>query len=183
MSTVTAPPPLAHHRAAWKWSLALGGCLLALGLAGITISTLMELTSVLVFGPLLLVSSLIQLLIAFFAVPGKETRLHFTAAGLEALLGFYLMMNPLHRLVGVVIVVGLFLVVGGLVRLARSMVSKSRGRGWIALAGVVSLLLGLSVWAGWPDARLWFVGLCIAVDILCHGLSWSALALAERSPP
>ena len=44
------------------------------------------------------------------------------------------------------------------------------------------MLLGVSVWMGWPLARPWFVGLCIAIDFLCHGVTWSALALAERKP-
>ena len=34
--------------------------------------------------------------------------------------------------------------------------------------------------AGEAAGGLWLVGLCIAVDLLCHGVSWSALALAER---
>ena len=50
------------------------------------------------------------------------------------------------------------------------------------MTGAVALLLDVSVWMGWPVARPWFVGLCIAVDFLCHGVSWSALALAERKP-
>jgi hypothetical protein len=44
------------------------------------------------------------------------------------------------------------------------------------------VLLGISVWIGWPVDKLWFVGLCIAIDFLCHGLSWSALALTEGKP-
>jgi uncharacterized membrane protein HdeD (DUF308 family) len=48
------------------------------------------------------------------------------------------------------------------------------------MAGVVALLVGICVWLGRPVERLWLVGLFITIDFICHGLSWSALALAER---
>ena len=50
------------------------------------------------------------------------------------------------------------------------------------MAGVAALLLAVSVSIGWPDAGAWFVGLCIALDLIFHGLSWSALAWTERNP-
>jgi len=49
------------------------------------------------------------------------------------------------------------------------------------MAGVVALLLGISIWTGWPTSSLWFVGLCIAVDFICHGISWLGIAAAEKN--
>jgi uncharacterized membrane protein HdeD (DUF308 family) len=182
MRDLATSPQATEHRARWKWFLALGLLLLLLGLAGAGASTLLEITSLLVFGPLLLCSSLIQLLTGFFAEKGKERLLHLAAAGLEAVLGFFIMAHPLQRVIGLVEVIAIFLIVLGLARLARSLAMQSRGRAWVVMTGVIALLLGISVWIGWPTSNPWFVGLCIAIDFLCHGLSWSALALAERKP-
>jgi uncharacterized membrane protein HdeD (DUF308 family) len=170
------------HRVRWKWFLALGAILLALGIAGVSVATLLEMTSLLVFGPLLLVSSIMQLLTASFAENRKESLLHFAAAGLEFVLGMFILAHPLHRVVSLIAVVAIFLIVSGLVRLARSLTAQSRGRGWAIMTGVIALLLGLSVWSGWPTNKVWFVGLCIAIDFVCHGVTWSALALMERKP-
>jgi uncharacterized membrane protein HdeD (DUF308 family) len=41
---------------------------------------------------------------------------------------------------------------------------------------------GIYVWLNLPVSGLWFVGLCIALDFICHGVSWSAVALAEEKP-
>lgn len=182
MAQLTTAPPQKEHTVRWKWFLALGIGLLLLGLTGAGASTLLELTSLLVFGPLLLASSLIQFLTAFFAGKGKENVLHMIAAGLEAVLGFFIMANPLQNVVSVIALIAIFLIVVGIVRLARSLALQSHGRAWVVLTGVLALLLGMSVWIGWPIDKLWFVGLCIAVDFLCHGLCWSAVALAERKP-
>jgi uncharacterized membrane protein HdeD (DUF308 family) len=184
MTELIAFSPVTQHRARWKWFLAVGAFLLVLGTAGIGISTLLELTSALLFGPMLLASSLLQFLTAFFAEKGKERRLHLAAAAPEPVLGFLVMVQPLHKVVDLIASIAIFLMVGGLARLAHSLATQSRDRAWIVMTAVIALLLGIAVWIGWPVAKLWFVvGLCIAVDFLCHGFSWSALALAERRAP
>ncbi len=170
------------HRAGWKWLLVLGVLLLVLGVAGVSVATLLELTSVLVFGPLLLASGIIQLLNALGGETRKDRFLHLIAAGLDAVLGFFIIMNPLERVVSLIVLIAIFLIVGGLLRLASSLATESRGRVWTLMTGVIALLLGISVWIGGPGAKLSFVGLCIAVDFVCQGVSWSALALAERKP-
>jgi uncharacterized membrane protein HdeD (DUF308 family) len=170
------------RRNRWMWFLGLGALLLVLGMAGVGVTTLLEFTTFLVFVPMLLASSILQLLTCFFAEEGKEALLHFFAAGVELALGIFLMAHPFQRVVGPIAVIAVFLIVSGLVRLARSLMIKSRGRGWVVISGIVTLLLGIFVWIEWPISKLWFVGLCIALDFICRGTAWSVLALAERKP-
>jgi uncharacterized membrane protein HdeD (DUF308 family) len=182
MTTLTTTSPGTEHSARRRWFLALGVVLLLLGLAGGGASTLMEFTSLLVFGPLLLASSGIQLMTAFFAEKGKDRLLHYGAAVLEMVLGFFVMAQPSQGVVSLLAWVAILMIASGVVRLARSFATPARGRVWTALAGVIALLLGLVVWIRWPVADLWLVGSCIAVDFACHGVSWVAIAAAERKP-
>jgi len=177
----TAAPPTERH-GHWKWFLALGACLVALGLTGTGAASLLALTSVLLFGPLLLASAFIQLLTAFCAEQGKEALLHFLAAGLEGVLGFLVIARPFESVVSLVVLIAVFLVAIGLARLALALVAKSRRRGWVAVTGVVAILLGVSVWLGGPAVAVWFVGLCIALDFLCHGFSWALVGPMGRKP-
>jgi uncharacterized membrane protein HdeD (DUF308 family) len=179
MALLTSPPTT-EHRNRWKWFLALGLILLVLGTAAAGVSRVLELASLLVFGPLLLTSSALQLMTAFIAEKRKERLLHFGAAALEAFLGFYVMANPFENVVSLVAVVAVFFLVIGLARLARSLATRSRGRALAVVTGMVALLLGISLWVGWPTRAFWFVGLCVGIDLLVDGLSWSALALVER---
>jgi uncharacterized membrane protein HdeD (DUF308 family) len=150
-------------RSRWKWFLGLGVLLVLLGLAGAGATTLLELASVLVFGPMLLASSILQLLMAFFAgpqpvpnqhcqeksnlegrrddpsptrkwlaswpVPTKESMIHYMDAGLEAVLGFLIMAHPLAAVTDLTVLVAVFLMLRGLVRLIRSSITHS----WSAL--------------------------------------------------
>jgi uncharacterized membrane protein HdeD (DUF308 family) len=182
MSGLTTPQQVTEHRNRWKWLLALGALLAILGVAGATVASLLEATSFLIFGPLLLTSSIMQLFTAILTEKGTERRLHLLAAGVEAIFGFAVMAIPPQHLTGLVAAIAIFLTLGGLVRVIRSVATRSRGRAWIMATGVVALLLGLAVGIGGPVGKLSFVGLCIALDLVFHGVSWSALALMERKP-
>lgn len=179
MARLTMSAQATDRRMCRKWLLALGVVLLLLGLASTGATALLSLPSLLVFGPLLLASSLLQLLTAFIAGTGPGRFLHYAAAGLEALLGFLIMAHLVAPLTDLVVVVAAFLMVIGLGRMARCLVTHSPGRAWAFMAGVAALLLGICVWLQLPISAAWFVGLCIALDFLCHGVSWSAVALAE----
>jgi uncharacterized membrane protein HdeD (DUF308 family) len=179
MTEAKNPSQLPQQRQRWIWFLVLGAILLVLGLAGISMATVLEWTSLLVFGPLLLASSLIQFMVAIFAEKGKDNLLHFVAAGLEAILGLLFIVHPLEKVASLIALVAIFLMVIGLARLARPLMAQSRNRGWRAFAGIVALLLGISLLIGWPAAKLWIVGLFIGIDFICHGISWAVPALMQ----
>jgi uncharacterized membrane protein HdeD (DUF308 family) len=180
MTELTPSMQASEQRARWAWFLAVGVTLVLLGLAASGAVAVLELSSFLVFGPLLLASSFIQLLAAFLSEKGRDLLLHGAAAGLEMILGFFIWAHPLRGVVTLTTWIAIFLIAIGLARLARSHVTRLGGRGWTAMAGVIAVVLGICVWTELPIAGMWFVGLCIGVDFICHGVSWSALALAER---
>jgi uncharacterized membrane protein HdeD (DUF308 family) len=182
MTTQHATPPGVDPHTRRKRFLALGVLLLILGAAAAGATTLLELTSMLVFGPIRLAAAVIQIVVAFLAETRKEAILHLAASGIEALFGFCVMAQPLQAAVSLAVLAAAFLLLSAAARLIRSLVSPTPGRGWFAMAGIAALLLAGSLSVGWPNAGPWFVGLCIALDLLCHGLSWSALAWAERNP-
>jgi uncharacterized membrane protein HdeD (DUF308 family) len=162
--------------------LVLGLILLLLGAAGVSLALVLDLASLLVFGPLLLASGIAQGLVGFIAVKGRESLLHLLAGGIEGCLGLWLLSAPPETAGSVVALIATVLIVGGLIRLARWLISRDRGRAWILLTGAVALLLALAVWVGGAAVQWWFIGTCLAVDFLCHGASWSLVALAERKP-
>lgn len=125
---------------------------------------------------------LIQVVAGLLAEKRRDTILHLAASGLEAALGFWVLAHPLERVIDLVVVVAIFLLVGGLMRLGQSLATRSPDRGWTATAGLIALVMGICVWLRWPDSQWWFVGLCIAIDFLLRGMSFSVLALAERKP-
>ena len=181
MVELANPTPTAEHSSRWKWFLALGTILMLIGIAGGSVAGFMQLTSLLVFGPMLLGSGVLQVLVAFFSERRKEFLLHLAAAGLEVALGFFIMANPLDQIIDLITLIAIFLIVIGLARLARSLVAQSGRGAWALVAGAIALVLGICVWIGGPAAKLGIVGACIAADFFFHGASWFAVALRERN--
>ena len=72
MAQSTISSPTTEHRARRRWFQALGAFLFVLRTAGIGVAALPEATAALVFGPLILASSLFQLATAFLAEKARK---------------------------------------------------------------------------------------------------------------
>ena len=73
----------------------------------------------------------------------------------------------------------MFFMIGGLFRIVTSLVTRLPHRGWVALSGIVTLLLGLFIWRQLPGAAVWVIGTFVGVDMMLIG-SWVMVALAAR---
>jgi uncharacterized membrane protein HdeD (DUF308 family) len=52
--------------------------------------------------------------------------------------------------------------------------------GWVALSGLISILLGVMLWNAWPFAGLWFIGFCVGLDLIVEGMGWITLSLRGK---
>lgn len=43
--------------------------------------------------------------------------------------------------------------------------------GWVLASGIVSVLLGATVLAGWPVSGLWAIGLFVGIEMFVYGMS------------
>ena len=54
--------------------------------------------------------------------------------------------------------------------------------GWIALSGVITLLLGALIVFRWPVSSLYALGIFLGVDLIIAGVSWLTAGLFFRRP-
>jgi len=45
---------------------------------------------------------------------------------------------------------------------------------------LVTFTLGCLLWSQWPVSGLWFIGFCVGIDMIFHGLAWITLGLGAR---
>lgn len=55
-----------------------------------------------------------------------------------------------------------------------------RGWGWLMASGLLSLILVYLLWAQWPLAGAWAIGVFIGLDLVLSGISMIILSLATR---
>lgn len=174
---------LEEVRRHWGWHLALGTLLLVLGLVAIAYAVTTSLVSVLFFGWMLVVSGVVQGILAFRVQHWSGFFLHLLAALLEIIVGVLVISGPTQAAVGLTLLLAAYLLVGGLFRTLTALVVTLPGAGWTVLGGVISFLLGLAIWRQWPFSGLWFIGTCIGVDLVLHGAAWIVFALKARRLP
>jgi uncharacterized membrane protein HdeD (DUF308 family) len=92
--------------------------------------------------------------------------------------------NPVFAAVVLTLVLGVSLFASGAMRifLAFSMKRETPWI-WVAISGVITLLLGLLILARWPVNSVYILGLFLGIDLIFAGASWLGIGLGLRRRP
>jgi uncharacterized membrane protein HdeD (DUF308 family) len=161
------------------WFLVLGIVLVGLGVLALGDTIMVTLVSVAFLGWLLLASAIFQ---AIHWLRGREERhfLDLLAFVLDFIVGLILLSNPAAGALTLTLVLAVFFLVGGLMRIFGALSSEAPHRAWAILDGTISALLGILLWVHWPSSALWFIGFAIGVALILRGWSWIMLAMWLR---
>lgn len=165
----------------WKWFLALGIGLLLLGIVALGASVSVTLASVLLFGLLFMVSGIIQAVQAFQTRQSSGFFLHVLAGLFDLVIGVLLVTHPTVGALALTLLLAAFFLVSGLFRSIAAVSLQFLNWGWALIGGIVSLFLGVLLLVEWPESGLWFIGMCIGIDMIFHGWGWVMLASALRA--
>ncbi len=165
-------------RRRWGWFLALGIMMVVLGTIAFLIIPAATLGTVLVLGWLLVVSGIIEAIHAFRVRRWGGAVLHLIAGILGVLVGLLVVTHPVAGALAWTLLFASFFTAFGLLRLITAIRLKYPNWGWAVFDGIVSLVLGILLWAEWPWSGLWFLGLAVGVSLILRGWSYIMLALA-----
>jgi uncharacterized membrane protein HdeD (DUF308 family) len=158
----------------------MGIALILLGAAAIGSSFIATLATVQVFGILLLVGAIFQVVTALWGRNWKGFFLHLLTGVLYLVAGIFSMEDPFEAAMTLRLLVAACLLVGGVLRIVVPVIERFDGWGWVLLNGIVSLSLGTAIWRQWPLSGIWVIGLFVGVEMIFSGLSWVMLGLAVR---
>ena len=161
------------------WFLALGIVLVVLGVLALGDTIAVTLVSMVFLGWLLVISAIVQ---AFHWLRGREERhlLDLFVFVLDFVVGLILLSNPGAGALALTLVLAVFFLVGGLIRIFGALSSEAPHRAWAILDGAIAALLGILLWAHWPVSALWFIGFAIGVELILRGWAWVMLAMRLR---
>lgn len=163
--------------------LALGIAELLLGVIALGVVGMVTLVSVIFFGWLLIFSGVAHLVRAFRTRGWEGVSLHLLIGILQAAVGVLLLERPAAGAASLTLLMAALFTVSGLFRIGFAMMTRIHGWGWQVLSGLVALLLGLLITAGWPASSIWVIGTFIGIDLIFGGWSFIMIALAARSIP
>jgi uncharacterized membrane protein HdeD (DUF308 family) len=168
-------------RGKWLWVSILGGLLILIGLLALAYPGLATVETAIVFGGILIVSGVLQVSTAAWARGWGGLFLNVLVGLLYAFVGMVLIDRPLLAAKELTLLLAVFLVAAGLVRVVAALVHRFSGWGWVLLNGAVTLVLGVLVWRHWPGDGLWVIGTLVGIELLFSGWSLVMLGLAVRA--
>lgn len=168
-------------RKRWNWFLVFGIIMMILGALAIASSTFVTMVSMVFLGSLLLIGGVLQILYTFSIRNWSGFFLSLLAGILYAVVGFFLVANPAAGALSLTLLLAAFYIVGGIFRIVGSIATRFEHWGLSLFSGIVTLVLGLLIWLGWPATGLWVLGLFIGIDLLVYGAFWVMLALKARN--
>lgn len=171
---------LDEARAARGWSLGLGILLIIAGTLAVFSTFSATLATVTVLGVLLLAGAVIQLIHAFRAGRWSGFFLNLLAGILYGVAGFYMVANPMVSALTLTLFLSMFFIVIGVFRIVAAMAVRHPSWGWTLANGIISVALGAMIWAQWPEASLWFIGLFVGIELMFSGWALVMLSMALR---
>jgi uncharacterized membrane protein HdeD (DUF308 family) len=167
----------------WGWILLLGIVLICLGTIALLMTPVATVAAVLVLGWLVVASGVIEAVQAFRVHRWGGMFLHLIGGIVGILIGLLIVTHPIAGALAWTLLFASFLSVIGIFRIVAALRLKFANWGWAVFDGVITLGLGILVWAQWPWSGLWFLGISLGVTLLLRGWSYVMLALAVRSIP
>jgi uncharacterized membrane protein HdeD (DUF308 family) len=165
----------------WGWFLGLGILITLIGGVAVVFPWIFTLTSVLVFGYVLIVSGVSQALFAFSLRGWQGVAVNLVAGVLETIVGVIVVVKIGAAIQVLTLALAIYLLAGGAFRIGAALTMRVPGAGTLALSGLISLVLGVFLILDYPGDSVWLIGTMVGVDLLFHGFSWIMLGMALRS--
>ena len=137
---------------------------------------------VLVLGWLLVLSGFVESIYAFRVRRWGGFFLHRMGGILAIFIGL-IVTHPVAGALAWTLLFASFFIVIGICRLVMAISLKFPHWGWAVFDSLITVGLGILLWAEWPWSGLWFLGLAVGVSLILRGWSYVMFALAIRRLP
>ena len=149
-------------------------CLLAPVLTGVWALTLM--------GLFVLAAGIVRMIWAFQAGSFGKGLLMFAIGGLTLLCGIALVANPLFASGVLTVILAVYFIFDGISEIVGGIrLRPEAGWGWMLVGGIVSVLLGIMIWAQFPLSGVWAIGILLGIKLFFVGLIMAMGGSAVRS--
>jgi uncharacterized membrane protein HdeD (DUF308 family) len=164
-----------------NWSIALSVLLILAGLFAILIPVISGIAITVFIGWAILISAITHFVLAFKTHSAGSLIWELLLGAVYLFAGAYLIFHPLAGLVSLTLLLAAYLFIEGILEIIHAFQLRPReGYLWLALDGVITLILGLMISLSWPVSSAWAIGTLIGISMLFSGFSRLMLSLAAK---
>ncbi len=178
----TVPMDREMVRMNWGWGLAMGIIMILLGIFAVLYPIFTSASIVFLLGVVLVVAGIVQIVHAFSWQGWGKTVWHALVGLVYGVVGLFLMFYPLAGLVTLAVLLAIYFIVSGLLRIILSISARhTQSWGWMLFSGIVSVILGIIVIVGFPVLTMVLVGLLIGIDLVVNGFALTYRSIAAHA--
>jgi uncharacterized membrane protein HdeD (DUF308 family) len=178
-SNANTPQPVAAPGRGWQ--IGWGVLLVVAGFLAVLMPAVAALATALVFAWLLIFGGGCEIVYAIQTRASHGFGWKLASGILTLLLGVAILVVPAVGVASLALLVGAFLLLGGI---ARTMLAwrmrPRRGWGWVLFDGLLSIVLAILIALGWPATSLAIIGLLTGFTLISTGV-WRIM-LARHAP-
>jgi len=168
----------------WWLYLLLGLCVIVLGIVAISLPLVAALTIQVLIGVLLIVGSVFMAVYGIKLQGAGRKMLGFAVAVLYLVFGIVFLGHPIAGILALTLFLAAFFLIEGGFKIVASIEHRGLPNwGWGLFSGIVSLILGIIIWTGWPASTVWAIGLLVGIDLIFSGWWIVMLGLALHALP
>ena len=135
----------------------------------------------LMVGLLLIAAGIARTIFAFKCKSWGKGILVFLLGLLTLLAGLFVVARPGVGLLSLTLFLAAYLIVDGIVEIVEAFDLKPiQGWGWVLFGGIVSILLGIMIWRGWPESSVFIIGLLVGIKLIFAGWAMVGMGIAAR---
>src|SRR5437667_2211281 len=174
-------PPNGALKKTTGWSMIWGILMFVCGILAISLPLASSIGIVILLAWLILFAGIAHLIFAFQSHSVGGFLWQVLLAVVYGIAGIYMLMNPLLGVLSLTLVLAVFLLFEGILEIALYFrIRRVRHAGWVLFDGIVTLILGLLIWAHWPSSSAWVIGTLVGISLIFSGISRLMLSLAVR---
>jgi uncharacterized membrane protein HdeD (DUF308 family) len=178
----THSAPLSTRRET-GWSIFMGIILMVAGFAAIWVPFAAGLAGTIFFGSLVLVSGIAHLVYAWFERKGGGVFWQILIGLIYFIAGVTMLLLPVNAVFALTLVLACYIAIEGVLELAFFLwLRLLPGSVWFLVDGIISLLLSILIFMGWPSSSRWAVGTLVGVSLLFSGVARITLPMLMLRP-
>jgi uncharacterized membrane protein HdeD (DUF308 family) len=163
------------------WSIALAILMILAGMIAIAAPAIAGVVIVYVVAWTAIFDGGFQIVYAFRAHSGGRMILELILGLLYVVAGVYILMHPARGLLALTLVIACFLLIYGVFALVLAFQMRPiSGWGWVLFDAIVTILLGVLIWAHWPHNSEWVIGTLVGISFIVSGVSRLMLSMAVK---
>ena len=165
-----------------NWFIVIGIILIVLGCLALGYQFIATVFSVYFIGSLIFIAGIIQVIHSFNIKGLGQTALWAIMGILYIFIGLMSFFQPIAVSSALTLLISLLLTIRGFTQIFAAMSNRNLPRwGWIIFSGIINIILGLMLMAGWPYDSIWVLGMFLGIDLVFQGFAYITIGSALKN--